>query len=171
MEDLVIDQIWEKTGLEPPIARSPKSRALTLVTRDNPGANTVVTSGTWMQYSHLALGDQYIFRPSKISLGPLEFNWIGRAREVGIDDYDIENLTDIFSEIDAALHAEKFDQLQEAIELLPMEELAAELLVAVLRAACSGRPHMNRWKFLVAKVRSNIEIRGLNSTEALVGLS
>jgi hypothetical protein len=100
----------------------------------------------------------------------LAFHWLRAAVQCGRDDFDIETLTDVIEEIDIALNKAKFKQLQDAIELLPLDLLSPEVLVTVLRASSPARNEFPKWSAIVDRVLRSLDERGLDGHGALAGL-
>ena len=100
----------------------------------------------------------------------LECRWLDTALSLGVDDYDIDNMTDMMIEFDQAMYTSKFEQIENTLENLPLHQLSSQVLVSVLRSASPVRSHLPKWLILVEKTRTVLNQRGLDGARVLRGL-
>ena len=100
----------------------------------------------------------------------LEFKWLARAIELGPDRHDVDNISDLFVEIDRALHSSHFRLLGQTIKAIPVDAMSPPILVSLLRATAAARTELPGWSQVLTDVRAVLERRGLDSRKLLRGV-
>lgn len=96
------------------------------------------------------------------------FKSVDQAVRLGPNEYDMDNLVNLITDIDNALHNGQFVELQDYMLNIPKNLLSTQVLVTMLRSMCCARDKMPRWAELVQQVRDVLVSRNVDNVDRVL---
>lgn len=97
-------------------------------------------------------------------------SWLSEAVAAGPQQFDIDVLTRVVTELEVAMNAGSFDLISGLLRKLPLNDLSPQVMITVLRVTSSAKNHIPRWVTVRDAARTTIAARGLNAERMLRGL-
>lgn len=125
---------------------------------------------SWLQRA-IALGrEATAIAYAREATESLDVTWLNQAMELGCDQFELEHLTDMISELEKAMHGRRFDLLSKAIAAIPFDAVSTQVAITALRVTSVARFDINTWSRAVDGAFESFASRGLDAARLLRGL-